>query len=63
MTEAELNVARCVKSVDNMPAQERERRAIDVTKIVKESVWLVRTRQRLDRARTRRTDLIIVVAR
>ena len=57
MTEVELKVTRSVEHV-----HEKERRAFDVTKIVMEADWLLRTRQRLDRAKTRRQDLIIAVA-
>lgn len=49
MTDVQLNET-CI--VDKMPAQEKERRAFDVSKLIIEADWLLCTRQRLHAAKT-----------
>lgn len=55
---------KCSTDSDKMPVQEQKRREIDVRKPILQADWLLRTRQRLHVAKTRRqeefADLLIV---
>lgn len=54
MTEVQLNETCSVERDDKLSTQEKERRAFDVNKLIMEADWLLRTRQRLHAAKTRR---------